>query len=317
MFSKKISEGDYFFRGAILFDVNLNDKNIEKDLVLTKSYIIKDFNCSKSQINGDIWFDHSSIGEHAIFENSYIKGNSSFFKANIEGNLSFDNSTIGKYGWFEGIHINGETSFNESQINASFSFKKAHLSDTISLYKVIVGGNCWFDKAILNGDIWLDMADFKGGLSFIKTKFKTFKSQEKASRLAKTVWEKFGDRTKADYHFYREMEAKRKQKPIYIRYPELIVQYPFGYGVYPSRLLFSFFGVLILFGLIYWVLSGSDSMDTLLEKLRFSFLTMLIPAYGVINAKTGVIGMFTIIEAFIGAFTWPAFIVTFARKYMR
>ena len=76
-------------------------------------------------------------------------------------------------------------------------------------------------------------------------------------------------------------------------------------------------GIMIAFAFFYWVAEGIFNVDVFLDKLRFSFLTMLIPAYGVINAQTGVYGWLTILEAFIGAFTWPTFMVIFARKYMR
>jgi hypothetical protein len=72
-----------------------------------------------------------------------------------------------------------------------------------------------------------------------------------------------------------------------------------------------------MFAFIFWIIGGVFTNNTLINNLRFSFLTMIIPVYGVINAKTGILGLFTIIEAIIGAFTWPAFLVIFTRKYMR
>lgn len=228
-----------------------------------------------------------------------------------------DKTKIGKYAWFEHVDVEGETSFNNSVIGASLSFKKAHITENVSFYSAHVGGSAWFNEALLEGNTWFDLAEIKGGLSFNKTIFKDIKGQEKACRTAKTIWEKIGDHGKADYHFYREMEAKRKQKPFLIRHIELIVQYLFGYGVYPSRLILSFILFMMFFAIVFWIMDNNYSSDSFLEKLRFSFLTMIIPAYGVISAKTGIVGIIIIIEAFIGAFTWPTFMVTFARKYMR
>ncbi|MEG3224807.1 MAG: hypothetical protein BME94_04560 [Methanobacteriales archaeon Met13] len=202
-------------------------------------------------------------------------------------------------------------------MRGSISFNNATIDENISFYGSIIDGNAWFEGAYLGGNTWFDLAEIKGALCFKDCKFKYIKSQEKACRSAKILWERLGDRGKADYHFYREMEAKRKQKSFLHRYLELIVQYPFGYGVRPLRLILTFLGIIMVFALLFWKIEDNYSPDTLMDKLRFSFLTMLIPAYGVINAKTGIYGWLTIFEAFIGAFTWPTFMVIFARKYMR
>ncbi|HII84882.1 MAG TPA: hypothetical protein HA271_08670 [Methanobacterium subterraneum] len=314
---KKKSNGDFNFKGVKLFEGNFNNINTPGDVIFTKTMITGVFDCSNSEIKGDFWFDQGIVDGHVFIENSLIGGSFSFYRGRIGGNLSFDETIIGKYAWFEELDVEGETSFNHSKIGASLSFKGSHIRENVSFYSAQIGGSAWFIGALLDGSTWFDLSEFKGGLNFRNAVFKDFKGQERACRTAKTIWERIGDREKADYHFYHEMEAKRRQKPIFIRYPELIVQYPFGYGVHPSRLLFTFVGVMFCFALVFWVMGNSYSTDAFLEKLKFSFLTMIIPAYGVINAKTGLIGVFTIIEAFIGAFTWPTFIVTFARKYMR
>lgn len=314
---EKIENEDFNFRGVKLYEANLNNIKTSGDVVFSQADIRSNFDCSKSEIKGDFWFDQGLIGGHVFIEDSYIKGSFSFFKGKIGGNLSFDRSKISKYAWFEEVGVEGETSFNHSKIGASLSFKRAHITENVSFYNAQIGGSAWFNHALIEGSTWFDLIEVKGGLSFRKTVFRDIKGQERACRTAKTIWERIGDHERADYHFYREMEAKRKNKPFIIRYLELIVQYPFGYGVHPSRLLFTFILVMIFFAITFWVIDGTYSSDSFLEKIRFSFLTLIIPAYGVINAKTGLIGILIIIEAFIGAFTWPTFIVTFARKYMR
>jgi hypothetical protein len=313
----KKSRLDYNFKGVILYNANFNGLKIKNDLIFANSHIKNNFNCKKSEIEGDIWFDGVKIEGNCFFEQSNITGTASFFKGEIKGNINFDKSSIGKYAWFEEFKTSGEASFNHAAIGSSLSFKKSFIADNVSFYGAKIGGYAWFDEANIGGNTWFDLTDIKGGLSFKNTIFKNIRGKERAYRSAKIIWERLGDRDRADYHYYHEMEAKRIQKPVYIRYPELIVQYPFGYGVHPSRLLFTFLGVLILFGILYWLIKGNSSMNELFENMRFSFLTLIIPAYGVINAKSGLLGIFIIIEAFIGAFTWPTFIVTFARKYMR
>ncbi len=314
---EKTNSDDFNFKGVKLFSVDLNGIKTDKDLIFVHAYILKNFECNHAQIKGDVWLDEIKIGEHCSFEYSKIGGTISFYMSEIGGNIHFDKSKISRYAWFEKFKVHGEVSFNNTHVGSSASFKSAKIKENISLYGAQIGGNLWFNNAQIDGDAWFDLLEIKGGLNFKNTKFKDLKGQERAFRSAKIIWERLGDRERADYHFYHEMEAKRKQKSWYLRYLELIAQYPFGYGVHPSRLLLTFLGVLIVFGLIYWIMGGIYSAHSLLEKMRFSFLTLIIPAYGVITAKTGIIGIIAIIEAFIGAFTWPTFIVTFARKYMR
>jgi hypothetical protein len=314
---EKKSLNEFNFKGANLFSVDLNGIKTDKDVIFAHASILKSFECNHALIKGDLWFDEVKIEEHCSLEFSQIEGTVSFYMGEIQGNIHFDKSKIGKYAWFEKFTVHGEASFNHTQIGSSVSFKRAEIKENISFYGAQIGGNAWFNHAKIGGDAWFDLVEIKGGLNFKNTIFKDLKGKERAFRSAKIIWERLGDRERADYHFYHEMEAKRKQKKWYLRYPELIAQYPFGYGVHPSRLLFTFLGVLIIFGFIYWIIEGTFSGNALLEKLRFSFLTLIIPAYGVISAKAGVMGIITIIEAFIGAFTWPTFIVTFARKYMR
>ncbi len=313
----KIKRGDFNFKGVKLVDADFSGEKIEDDLIFTHASIRGSAEFNKTRINGDLWFDRAEIGGHVSFEGARIHGSASFYNARIEGHAWFDGADIGEYLWFERCEIGREASFNNSRMGGSISFRDARVSENLSFYNAKIDGYAWFDDATIGGDTWFDFIAIKGGLSFNGTHFRNLKGQEKAYRMAKSVWEKLGDREKADYHFYHEMGAKRLQKPFYIRYPELIVQYPFGYGVYPARLLFTFAMTLIIFAFIYWIIDGTNTLDSLINKIRFSFLTIIIPAYGLINAKTGIYGIFTILEAVIGAFTWPTFLVTFARKYMR
>jgi len=314
---KKVKSGDLDFKGAKLYEINLGGLNSKGNFIFTRADIVNHVKMDKSVIEGDISFDGAHIGGNVDFEYAHINGSISFYGAIVEGDLWFDGSKISKYSWFEKSDLGGKTSFNNVYIGGSVSFQSSIINEDLSIHDSKIRGNAWFNDARIQGDAWLNFLDVKGELSFKNAQFKDPRGQEKCCRIAKTTWEKVGDRDKADYYFYREMEAKRKQKTFIIKYFEIILQYTFGYGVYPYRLLFSFIFIFLSFAFIFWALEGLFDYNSLLNYLRFSFLTMIIPAYGVINAEKGVFGLITIIEAIIGAFTWPAFLVVFARKYMR
>lgn len=313
----KVENGEGNFKGIELFEIDLSGLEIKENLFFTRSKVKKDAKFINSKIYGDISFDGSKIGGNVYFESSRIYGSTSFYGSHIMGNIWFDNAIISKYLWFEKAKISGEISFNEANIEGSISFQNSNIGENISFYRARIKGNAWFDMAEIKGNAWLEFLQIGGKLNFKNTEFSDPGSQEKCCRKAKKIWENIGDREKADYYFYREMEAKRKQKSYYIQYMEMVVQYPFGYGVYPYRLLITFIVALLSFALIFWIIEGMQNTNSLMQNIKFSFLTMIIPAYGVINAKSGIYGLLTIIEAIIGAFTWPTFIVTFARKYMR
>ena len=59
-------------------------------------------------------------------------------------------------------------------------------------------------------------------LVFDETEFDDPESQEEACRKAKIILEEMGDRELSDEYFYREMDAKRRQKGTLTKYLELI-----------------------------------------------------------------------------------------------
>ena len=138
-----------------------------------------------------------------------------FSEMSIEVSLAFDYAVIRNGAWFNGAEICGDASFYEAKI----------------------GGKAAFVGAKIGGAALFSLTEIKGVCSFKDATFEISKAQEEACRTARRTQERIGDRVSADYHFYREIEAKRKQKNPVIRFVELPVQYIFGYGVYPWRVI--------------------------------------------------------------------------------
>ena len=166
--------------------------------------------------------------------------------------------------------------------------------------------NATFKRATFSGDPWFEGAKFEGDvLTFRDATFIEAKYQEEACRKAKNVLEKNGDREEAGYHFYREMEGKRKQKESnykyfdyegllfynetdaspreltdlykYLRYnilDYLFIQIIFGYGVHPLRLWGFWLIFVALFAVLYWMGDGINN-STSTQPLRFSRLLMV------------------------------------------
>jgi len=196
------------------------------------------------------------------------------------------------------------------------------LTDTLRLAAgffigVNIGKNVSFEGAFIGGDTSFVLAEIKGKLSFENAIFKRPLSQEVSCRKAKKNGEDFGDRIEADYYFYREMEAKRKQKHLIIRFLELPVQYIFGYGVYPWRVMATWLLTVFCLAFVYWLGNGVEAANSLWEYIYFSVVTAATPGYGGYRPNPGLYQGLATFEAIFGTFMWAAFIVTFARKYMR
>ncbi|MFC1907500.1 ion channel [Chloroflexota bacterium] len=176
--------------------------------------------------------------------------------------------------------------------------------------------NAQFYHATIEGDAWFDRANI-GSLTFVKTIFGKAKTQENACRAAKVTQERNGYRDLADYHYYREMEAKRKQKRLLVKLLELPIQYIFGYGVKPFRLITWWLCVVIALALAYWLGNGVLEATTFWEHLYFSVTTSATPGYGGYDPKPGLYQNLATLQAIFGTFMWAAFIATFARKFMR
>jgi len=224
----------------------------------------------------------------------------------MKGDADFSDTKIEGDAYFRGAKIEGDADFSDAKIEGDVIFSRATIE-----------GDADFRGATIKKKFRILFADIQEQLYLKDANFLNLESEEEAYRKAKQVYEKLGSKSEADYHFYREMETKRVQKPFYIRYPELIVQYCFGYGVYPFRVIISWFTVVIIIAFIFYVGKGVQDADLFSDNLYFSVVTALTPGYGGYKPVSGTYQLLATAEAVFGTFMWAAFIATFARKFMR
>lgn len=254
--------------------------------------------------NGFVNFSGAKIRGYANFSHSNLKCGIEFRSAIIEYDANFDGSNLEGHSSFQGAIIRGNAEFEGTSINVA-DFKGA-----------IIEGNANFIDSIINScDI--EMSDIKGRLLLKGSKFKLLQNEEVAYRKAKRIYESLGDKKAADEHYYLEMITHRKQKPYYYRYPELLVQYCFGYGVYPIRIIGTAIAIAIIFAIIFWRGSALQGADTFPAYLYFSFKNALALGSSDYLLISGKYQILATLEVTLGTFLWAAFIATFARKYMR
>ena len=240
------------------------------------------------------------------FSGIKIGGDVNFGYADSKGDIWLRRAEIEGEVWFYRAKIKGDIRFNGTKIKKDVYFREAEIS-----------GNAWFNGVEIEGNAWFDTTEIKGQLTFYNTKFKHPRAQEHACAKAKAIFEKLGGREGADYHFYREMEAKRKQKNPVIRFVELPVQYIFGYGVHPWRVIATWLLTVFSLAFVYWLGNGVEAAESLVEYIYFSVVTAATPGYGGYKPVPGFYQGLASFEAIFGTFMWAAFIATFARKYMR
>ena len=240
----------------------------------------------------------------------------SFNDATIKGDINFNGARITGFVKFYGATIEGNAWFSDTTIKRQLIFTRAMISGIVLFERTTVDEGAFFDGATMRG-ITIFSPEKITEFSFTYATFGDMSAQEYACRMAKITQDRVGNRASADYHFYREMEAKRKRKNPIIRLLELPVQYIFGYGVYPWRVITTWLVTVFVLAFVYWLGHGVVAADSFWGCLYFSIVTAATPGYGGYTPAPGLYHGLASFEAIFGTFMWAAFIATFARKYMR
>jgi uncharacterized protein YjbI with pentapeptide repeats len=324
------------FKNAVFKEkIEFMGSKFDLEADLKGSQFIKDVSFANSQFGAKVSFSESNFEKGADFNDAIFKENVTFSDSRFKSTY-FKFVDFGGRAHFSGCKFRGNADFTKSKFcnDADFRMTKV-VGDAYFLDAQFQGRSAFmglrfkgianFRRAVFKGKSLFFGSEFSGNiLTFRDATFLDPKSQEDACRRAKIVSERVGDREEAGYYFYREMEAKRMQKPWYYRYPEfLLIQKVFGYGVHPLWLWAWWFGFVGLFAVIYWLGTGIDATASgingtaqLRDYIWFSIATAVTPGY----AGYKPIPEFKLVaglEAILGTFMWAAFIATFARKYMK
>jgi hypothetical protein len=258
---------------------------------------------TNSRIEGETLFISANFLEPVELSGTTFSEDADFRDSTFSEDADFKKSTFSKDAFFRGSIFSKDAFFRKSTFSEDADFKKSIFSEGAD-----------FRDSTFRGEI----------LTFKKAIFLNPSSQEDACRRAKIVLESSGDREESGYHFYREMEGKRRQKDWYVRYPEFIfIQLIFGYGVHPFRLWAFWLGFVGVFALIYWLGHGIDATASsmkeapqIVDYIWFSIATAITPGYAGYK-PTPDFKLVAGLEAIFGTFMWAAFIATFSRNYMR
>lgn len=342
---------------------HINFKNIQfkgdVDLVLSQVEGWVDF--SLAEFKKPAYFDgfkapYGIDFSKAIFHDSVSFVNSEFSLEQLPTEIELVGAEFRASSYFMGTKFHGNANFRDAKFKDKADFRQARFCIGANFIRANFGDDANFIGSMFTGDTFFVLSPFEELVHFMNARFEgevlTFKDakfsspidQEDACRRAKNVMERSGNRERAGYHFYREMEAKRKyngilskiHRPIeisswqnwqkFIRlikydfFEYVIIQGVFSYGVYPYRVIGTWFAIVLFLGIIYLIGNGVEKNDATLSWLEyfyFSIVTAATPGYGGYTPKPGFFTLLAGSEAIFGTFMWAAFIATFARKYMR
>lgn len=332
---EKTKKGDFNFEGVKLVNVDFSKKEIKEEVNFTNASIKKDVSFDLAKVKKTVWFIGVKIGGNISFREVVLDRDVTFSKAEINGHVSFGLARVNDGVYFESAKIDGDVTFmdakidlvvnlNGAKIKGSLNFMNAEIKGVALFEGLEIGWNASFYRTQFSRRAFFEFGQIGGRLTFENAKINNPEDQETAYRKAKKIYEDLGDRARADYYFYHEMAARRKQKKHFFNFLEFIfIQCIFGYGTRWLHVLITWFVVVLACAIIFWKFNGVVNADTLetascfWQNIYFSIVTATTLGYGDYQPKLGIFQILASAEAIFGTFMWAAFIVIFARKYMR
>jgi uncharacterized protein YjbI with pentapeptide repeats len=326
---EKLLNNDFNFEGAYLTDF---DVRFISDLV--------NANFRNATFYENTFFHSLNFNGNTIFSNSTFKKWASFSNSTFHGEVYFNEAYFSETVWFKETAFEKKVSFWKTEFHMDVQFFPTIFQDEVLFFRTYFKGLALFNGSKFQGKTWFNKADIRDVASFKKVEFNdevnfiaakpegpilfeesTFKlmsSKESAYRFAKQAFESIGDHERADSCFFEEMVAKRMQHPEIQRFFEfVVVQLVFGYGVKPLRTICSWLLVIFSYAVVYYNLQSIRCEDSFLTYFYYSTINSITPGWSSYSLKTPIDQFFAGSEAIIGTVLVAAFIVIFARKYMR
>ncbi len=204
--------------------INFSGINLKNETVFTGTTfreIAYFYNVQFTHVN----FTSARFCSDVIFHTAHFRDFAFFDGTQFSCPTSFACSQFSCISYFGSAQFEGDVCFDRALFEQSSYFGYAEFSCPASFINTQFRGAALFLRAKFNTD-----ADFSGTqfnrVDFTETQFNgdslTFKesqfgdpvSQEVACRRAKRVLEESGKTEDADYHYFREMEARRIQKGV-------------------------------------------------------------------------------------------------------
>ena len=267
---------------------------------------------AKARFQKGVIFRETEFKKSVDFSDAEFKVNAEFTGTKFQGRAAFIRTKFQGDAFFLGVKFQEDVNFADTEF-----------------YEVVFFGGTEFQK---RGDF--EYANFQRTVSFRGAVFSDLKDKEVAYRKARRCFEREGDREEADYYFYHEMVARRKQRSKLWQWPLrslewLLVDRTCAYGTRYDRVIL--FAIVLILGFAFLVVFAGDLylvtanvkastlpfLQKLLYSTYFSVVTFTTLGYGDIHPIGWLTRGVASLESFIGAFMMALFVAVFVRKYMR
>lgn len=357
------------FSNAVFNNVNFSGSDFGEVIFSGATFIDADFSDSKF---GNADFSRARIKRANFQRSEFMNGNfseskidSSNFVATKFKRASFREAKMGRVDFTGAVmdHANFSNSLMEDarftgtrfgDANFSWSeFKRADFSHSRFKRRLT------FDNAIFKEKFSIIPLAEDLGESPVSIEKKLFSQKERdceigkarfchpqpmaeAAKVQRIMYEKIGDRNKADLMFVLEMRARRKLRVASSKNPLaqlaarvfnffewIIADFPSRYGTDWMRLMMVTLLTIFLYGLIYWAVGTHTDLggihysvppysevSELRTVLYYSLVTFTTLGYGDLY-PTGILRAVSSVEAFTGAVFMALIVAVIARKWMR
>jgi uncharacterized protein YjbI with pentapeptide repeats len=325
-FSRTIFKDSSDFSKAIFYS-STNFTNAEFSNITNFSEaifdIFHDTNMTFSEIifsgtifSGETYFSGVTFSSNAdILHNAKIMNDFDLSRTNYRHSSIINPQLIGKKAK---LLINNSIFEHDLHLDLSTSSDISHLE----MISTKVSGNLIIEPMRIGGIINLNNLEVSGEIYGINNiSFENYISEENFFRNIKNHYENLGNNHEADEFYFKEMIARRKQKPWYFRIIELPLQKFFFYGTRPGLTFIYWLLFVALFTILYLVLDMTQhpvfNATDLSDFVYFSLTNAITPGYGGMIINPGLGKYLASFEAIVGTFFIASFITIFARKYMR
>ena len=284
---------------------------------------IKKADFSYTDFNSDIYFIKSEFIGDANFEIKYT-WSKKFPKFN--GTANFRGSTFNGTADFSGRQFCGDVDFRSANYHQPANFIKSQFDKNVDFSESRFDQGADFNSSNFNGDLYLGGTKFLGFLNLTKTKFgildiywpdNTKLVCEDGPSYLNLIknFRNLEQYDVADNIYFQYREWRQNQRTWYegAKYIDILALYTCGYGVRMEYTIGMSIIMLILFGIVYFVISWSgginesSSLQKVNESIWFSAIILLSAPKELYPLKNGIyetyaerIKYFTIIERFIG-----------------
>jgi len=380
----KIRGDAWFWCTNIHGYANFLGAEIRKDVVFNGARIKEHISFARAKIDGSLSLEGAEIRGNVVFEEAEIRGSVIFRSTKTNGGVNFEGAKIGKDAdfciaeikgdvvfWyaeikgrvdFEKAEVIGTTDFNKAEIEGSANFKGTKIGRAADFYETKISGIIDLEDATIGGPIDVAFADAAGlwlGKEKPTIRRWTKSLQERCGltlrdwhtapefwRFAQHLFEKQGDRDRADAAFYfsRLTRFSPWRIPRGNTLGEQVVQFfkrlaavppwladclflrwPIAYGASVSRTIITWLFTILSFTIVYatvpGVLKGSDlstwTLSNWAKALYSSVLIFVTLGTGLINEEHVLSRILIPVQAIFGALLMALTVVVLARKFMR